>query len=71
MIVCNTFCLSLCSMNRIMIMDEFEHSLDFFFNYSVASWFISPLLSGFMSGLLFVLIRIFILKKVSGAATFN
>ncbi|XP_016814916.2 sodium-dependent phosphate transporter 2 isoform X4 [Pan troglodytes] len=29
----------------------------------VASWFISPLLSGFMSGLLFVLIRIFILKK--------
>ncbi|XP_011856448.1 PREDICTED: sodium-dependent phosphate transporter 2 [Mandrillus leucophaeus] len=35
----------------------------FFFNYSVASWFISPLLSGFMSGLLFVLIRIFILKK--------
>ncbi|XP_032693917.1 sodium-dependent phosphate transporter 2 isoform X2 [Lontra canadensis] len=29
----------------------------------VASWFISPLLSGFMSGVLFVLIRIFILKK--------
>lgn len=29
----------------------------------VASWFISPLLSGFMSGMLFVLIRIFILKK--------
>ncbi|XP_040850114.1 sodium-dependent phosphate transporter 2 [Ochotona curzoniae] len=29
----------------------------------VASWFISPLLSGFMSGLLFVLIRMFILKK--------
>uniref|UniRef100_A0A4X1U8Y8 Phosphate transporter n=1 Tax=Sus scrofa TaxID=9823 RepID=A0A4X1U8Y8_PIG len=31
----------------------------------VASWFISPLLSGFMSGVLFVLIRMFILKKVS------
>lgn len=31
----------------------------------MASWFISPLLSGFMSGVLFVLIRIFILKKVS------
>uniref|UniRef100_G3STE6 Phosphate transporter n=1 Tax=Loxodonta africana TaxID=9785 RepID=G3STE6_LOXAF len=30
---------------------------------AVASWFISPLLSGFMSGVLFVLIRIFILKK--------
>ncbi|XP_072806262.1 sodium-dependent phosphate transporter 2 [Vicugna pacos] len=29
----------------------------------VASWFISPLLSGFMSGVLFVLIRMFILKK--------
>lgn len=29
----------------------------------VASWFISPLLSGFMSGVLFLLIRIFILKK--------
>ncbi|XP_029082228.1 sodium-dependent phosphate transporter 2 isoform X2 [Monodon monoceros] len=29
----------------------------------VASWFISPLLSGFMSGVLFVLIRKFILKK--------
>ncbi|KAF6084887.1 solute carrier family 20 member 2 [Phyllostomus discolor] len=29
----------------------------------VASWFISPLLSGFMSGMLFVLIRVFILKK--------
>ncbi|XP_038603415.1 sodium-dependent phosphate transporter 2 isoform X2 [Tachyglossus aculeatus] len=29
----------------------------------VASWFISPLLSGFMSGVLFVMIRIFILKK--------
>ncbi|XP_045042676.1 sodium-dependent phosphate transporter 2 isoform X2 [Desmodus rotundus] len=29
----------------------------------VASWFISPLLSGLMSGLLFVLIRVFILKK--------
>ncbi|ELW71409.1 Sodium-dependent phosphate transporter 2 [Tupaia chinensis] len=29
----------------------------------VASWFISPLLSGFMSGVLFVLIRIFILNK--------
>uniref|UniRef100_A0A8C8ZI11 Phosphate transporter n=1 Tax=Prolemur simus TaxID=1328070 RepID=A0A8C8ZI11_PROSS len=29
----------------------------------VASWFISPLLSGLMSGVLFVLIRIFILKK--------
>uniref|UniRef100_A0A5F9CX71 Phosphate transporter n=1 Tax=Oryctolagus cuniculus TaxID=9986 RepID=A0A5F9CX71_RABIT len=29
----------------------------------VASWFISPLLSGFMSGVLFILIRIFILKK--------
>ncbi|GCC29797.1 sodium-dependent phosphate transporter 2 isoform X1 [Chiloscyllium punctatum] len=29
----------------------------------VASWFISPLLSGAMSGLLFVLIRFFILKK--------
>ncbi|ELK08721.1 Sodium-dependent phosphate transporter 2 [Pteropus alecto] len=29
----------------------------------VASWFISPLLSGFMSGVLFVLIRIFILQK--------
>ncbi|XP_072491156.1 sodium-dependent phosphate transporter 2 isoform X2 [Notamacropus eugenii] len=29
----------------------------------VASWFISPLLSGFMSGVLFVLIRISILKK--------
>ncbi|KAM5310975.1 sodium-dependent phosphate transporter 2 isoform 2-T8 [Glossophaga mutica] len=29
----------------------------------VASWFISPLLSGFMSGILFVLIRVFILKK--------
>lgn len=39
----------------------------FFFNYSVASWFISPLLSGFMSGVLFLLIRIFILKKVCEA----
>lgn len=39
-----------------------------FFNYSVASWFISPLLSGFMSGVLFILIRMFILKKVSEAA---
>lgn len=29
----------------------------------VASWFISPLLSGFMSGVLFILIRMFILKK--------
>ncbi|KAL1772927.1 sodium-dependent phosphate transporter 2 [Sigmodon hispidus] len=29
----------------------------------VASWFISPLLSGFMSGVLFVLIRMFILTK--------
>ncbi|XP_041042050.1 sodium-dependent phosphate transporter 2 isoform X1 [Carcharodon carcharias] len=29
----------------------------------VASWFISPLLSGAMSGILFVLIRFFILKK--------
>ncbi|XP_026978734.1 sodium-dependent phosphate transporter 2 isoform X1 [Sagmatias obliquidens] len=29
----------------------------------VASWFISPLLSGFMSGVLFVLIRKFILRK--------
>uniref|UniRef100_A0A5G2QGN4 Phosphate transporter n=1 Tax=Sus scrofa TaxID=9823 RepID=A0A5G2QGN4_PIG len=29
----------------------------------VASWFISPLLSGFMSGVLFVLIRMFILKS--------
>uniref|UniRef100_A0A493U148 Phosphate transporter n=1 Tax=Anas platyrhynchos platyrhynchos TaxID=8840 RepID=A0A493U148_ANAPP len=29
----------------------------------VASWFISPLLSGLMSGVLFVLIRFFILKK--------
>ncbi|XP_059765586.1 sodium-dependent phosphate transporter 2 isoform X2 [Balaenoptera ricei] len=29
----------------------------------VASWFISPLLSGFMSGVLFVLIRMFILRK--------
>ncbi|XP_057608113.1 sodium-dependent phosphate transporter 2 isoform X2 [Chionomys nivalis] len=29
----------------------------------VASWFISPLLSGFMSGVLFVLIRVFILTK--------
>lgn len=32
---------------------------------SVASWFISPLLSGIMSGLLFLLIRYFILSKVS------
>lgn len=30
----------------------------------VASWFISPLLSGLMSGLLFMLIRHFILSKV-------
>ncbi|XP_069781738.1 sodium-dependent phosphate transporter 2 isoform X1 [Narcine bancroftii] len=29
----------------------------------VASWFISPLLSGIMSGVLFILIRFFILKK--------
>uniref|UniRef100_A0ACB8FTI0 Uncharacterized protein n=1 Tax=Sphaerodactylus townsendi TaxID=933632 RepID=A0ACB8FTI0_9SAUR len=29
----------------------------------VASWFISPLLSGMMSGVLFVLIRFFILNK--------
>ncbi|XP_021074785.1 sodium-dependent phosphate transporter 2 [Mus pahari] len=29
----------------------------------VASWFISPLLSGFMSGVLFILIRMFILTK--------
>lgn len=31
----------------------------------VASWFISPLLSGFMSGVLFILIRMFILTKFS------
>lgn len=30
----------------------------------VSSWFISPLLSGLMSGLLFLLIRHFILNKV-------
>lgn len=38
--------------------------------HSVASWFISPLLSGFMSGVLFVLIRMFILTKVGEAAVF-
>ncbi|XP_030226958.1 sodium-dependent phosphate transporter 2 isoform X1 [Gadus morhua] len=32
--------------------------------YIVSSWFISPLLSGLMSGLLFLLIRHFILSKV-------
>ncbi|GAB1293039.1 Sodium-dependent phosphate transporter 2 [Apodemus speciosus] len=32
----------------------------------VASWFISPLLSGFMSGVLFILIRMFILTKMLG-----
>lgn len=42
----------------------------FFLNRSVASWFISPLLSGFMSGVLFILIRMFILTKVSVAASF-
>ena len=31
---------------------------------TVASWFLSPLLSGIMSGIVFYLIRMFILHKV-------
>lgn len=38
-----------------------------FLDVPVASWFISPLLSGLMSGLLFLLIRYFILSKVGKA----
>lgn len=40
------------------------HVSFFLFFDTVASWFISPLLSGLMSGVLFVLIRFFILNKV-------
>lgn len=43
----------------------------FFFFNTVASWFISPLLSGLMSGVLFVLIRFFILKKVNKFHRYN
>lgn len=35
----------------------------------VASWFLSPLLSGIMSGILFYFVRQFILNKVSPTVT--
>lgn len=42
-----------------------NESLHFLCVYTVASWFLSPLLSGIMSGVLFYFVRMFILHKVS------
>ena len=36
-----------------------------FFSFPVASWFLSPLLSGLMSAVVFWFVRKFILHKVS------
>lgn len=46
---------------------SYIHTLFFFFlpPPSVASWFLSPLLSGFTSAVLFYFVRMFILQKVS------
>lgn len=57
---------SVCQNNQwISISNITSPLITLFLEFTVASWFLSPLLSGIMSGIVFYFVRMFILRKVS------